>query len=440
MTTAEKCRCRVHDVFSDGTVEDRPGPWAIRRDFPLIDRRPLIYLDNAATTHKPSLVLDAEHDFNVFHNANAHAGGHRLAREATEILRDSRRAVAEFVGAAPDEIVFTKSATEALNLVARVVQDAGRVTGPDDEIVITELEHHANIIPWQMLAERTGAVLRRIPVSVRASDHGRLDLTGLDEAITPRTRIVALCHESNVCGTITSPAPLVARARAVGALTVLDACQSIAHMPVHLPSLDVDLAVFSGHKMYGPTGIGALWGRRGLLADLPPYLGGAHMEDAVTPRTTTYAPPPARFEAGTPMVAQALALAAACRYLQRLDRDALMAHESRLTEFTLRELRDVPGIRVIGPRTAELRGPVVSFTMRGRPAADVGANLDRAGIAVRTGDMSASPLCERFRAPELVRASYGIYTVEEEVAALVAALHDMAAGRHSTSRSAHDSS
>ncbi|TDB91184.1 aminotransferase class V-fold PLP-dependent enzyme [Actinomadura sp. KC216] len=309
MKTKEKCTCRVHDMFFAATAEGRYDPWDIRRDFSLINRPPLIYLDNAATTHKQSLALNAEQDFNVFHNANAHVGGHRLARKTTEILRDSRRAVADFVGAAPDEIVFTKSATEALNPVARVGQDSGRVTGPDDEIVITELTpRQLHPLADARRADGCGAAPhpRQCP-AVRSRPFGpgrsRPDDHVQDE--DPRTvpRVERVRHHH-------LPRPAGGEGTAVGALTVLDACQSIAYMPLHLPSLDVDLAVFSGHKMYGPTGIGAIWGRRALLADLPPYLGGAHMEDAVTPRQTPYAPPPARFEAGTPMVAQALALAA----------------------------------------------------------------------------------------------------------------------------------
>ena len=400
---------------------------AVRADFPLLartlrDGRPLVYLDSGATSQKPDPVLDAEQDFYLQRNAAVHRGAHQLAEEATEAFEQARSKVAALVGADDDEIVWTSGATAAINLVAYAFSNAtaGRggaeaerfVLAPGDEIVVTEAEHHANLVPWQELAARTGAVLRWLQVD----DDGRVRVDQADDVIGDRTRIVAFTHVSNVTGAITPVAPLVARAHAVGAVVVLDACQSVPYMPVDLHALGVDFAAFSAHKMLGPTGVGALYGRRELLAAMPPVTTGGSMVEVVTMTETTYAPPPQRFEAGTQPVAQAVAMGAAADYLRELGMEGVLAHERALAAELL-EIRHIPGVRVIGPTDVTDRLAVVSFVVDGVHAHDVGQVLDDDGIAVRGGHHCAQPLHRRFGVAATARASASVYTTSEEVAA-----------------------
>ena len=400
---------------------------AVRADFPLLartlrDGRPLVYLDSGATSQKPDPVLDAEQDFYLQRNAAVHRGAHQLAEEATEAFEQARSKVAALVGADDDEIVWTSGATAAINLVAYAFSNAtaGRggaeaerfVLAPGDEIVVTEAEHHANLVPWQELAARTGAVLRWLEVD----DDGRVRVDQADDVIGERTRIVAFTHVSNVTGAITPVAPLVARAHAVGAVVVLDACQSVPYMPVDLHALGVDFAAFSEHKMLGPTGLGVLSGRRELLAAMPPVTTGGSMVEVVTMTETTYAPPPQRFEAGTQPVAQAVAMGAAADYLRELGMEGVLAHERALAAELL-EIRHIPGVRVIGPTDVTERLAVVSFVVDGVHAHDVGQVLDDDGIAVRVGHHCAQPLHRRFGVAATARASASVYTTSEEVAA-----------------------
>ncbi|QAY62394.1 cysteine desulfurase [Xylanimonas allomyrinae] len=405
---------------------------AVRADFPLLGRtvrggRPLVYLDSGATSQKPNVVLEAEVDFYERRNAAVHRGAHQLAEEATEAFESARAAVASFVGADDDEIVWTSGATAALNLIAYAFSNAtlGRgapessrfVLRPGDEIVVTEAEHHANLVPWQELCARTGAVLRWFGVG----EDGRLDLTDVASVIGERTRIVAFGHVSNVTGAVAPVATLVAAARAVGAYTVLDACQSVPHLPVDLHALDVDFAAFSGHKMLGPTGVGALYGRRELLAAMPPFQTGGSMVEVVTMQTTTYAPPPQRFEAGTQMVAQAIGMGVAAQWLGELGMPAVAAHEQTLAAELL-QIATIPGVRVIGPLDTTDRLAVVSFVVDGVHAHDVGQVLDDQGIAVRVGHHCAQPLHRRFGIAATARASASVYTTLDEVRAFREAL------------------
>jgi cysteine desulfurase/selenocysteine lyase len=405
----------------------------IRADFPILSRtvrddRPLVYLDSGATAQRPRQVLDAERAFLEQHNAAVHRGAHQLAEEATDAYESARARIAAFVGADPNEVVFTKNATEGINLVAYAFGNASIRTAlgpesarfalePGDEIVVTELEHHANLVPWQELCRRTGAVLRWYSVT----DDGRLDLDSLE--LSERTKIVAFAHQSNVLGSVLPVAELVERARAVGALTVLDACQSVPHQPVNLTALGVDFAAFSGHKMLGPSGVGVLWGRGELLAALPPFLTGGSMIELVRMEGSTYAPPPQRFEAGVPMTSQAVGLGAAVDYLNGLGMEAVFAHELALTGAALDGLAQVPGVRIIGPRDLSERGGAVSFVVDGVHAHDVGQVLDDRGVAVRVGHHCAWPLHRRFGVAATVRATFAVYNTPDEVAALVDGVH-----------------
>ncbi|CAL8976966.1 putative cysteine desulfurase [Cellulomonas sp. T2.31MG-18] len=399
---------------------------AVRADFPLLSRtlrdgRPLVYLDSGATSQKPEVVLDAEQDFYTQRNAAVHRGAHQLAEEATEAFEGARSRVASFVGVAADELVWTSNATAGINLVAYAMSNAslGRggaaarrfALGPGDEIVVTEAEHHANLVPWQELAARTGATLRWLGVD----DDGRIRLEDLATVVGERTRVLAFTHASNVTGAITPVDAFVARAREVGAFTVLDACQSVPHLPVDLHALGVDFAAFSGHKMLGPTGVGALYGRRELLADLPPFLTGGSMVEVVTMEQTTYAPPPQRFEAGTQMVAQAVGMGVAADYLAELGMDAVAAHERQLAGLLLDAVASVPGVRVIGPTDNRDRLATVSFVVDGVHAHDVGQVLDDAGVAVRVGHHCAQPLHRRFGVAATARATASVYTTEAEI-------------------------
>lgn len=401
---------------------------AIRADFPILGRMldpetPMIYLDGGATSQRPRQVIDAEVAYLTHDNAAVKRGAHRMAAAATDAYEDSRETVARFLGApTPDEVVFTKNATEALNLVARSLGD-GDASNPEhlrvregDEILVTEMEHHANLVPWQELARRTGATLRWIPMA----DDFTLDLSELDSLLTERTRVVAFTHQSNVLGTINPVARLVEAARAVGALTVLDAAQSAPHMPFDVAALGVDFVALSGHKMLGPTGIGVLWGRYEHLAAMPPFLTGGSMIEVVHLDHSTYAEPPARFEAGTPPISQAVGLAAACDYLTALGMPAIAEHERALTDRALRGLAGIDGVRIIGPAAGPERAGAVSFELAGRHPHDVGQVLDSLGIEVRVGHHCAWPLHRRFGLHGTTRASFSVHTTDAEVDAFIA--------------------
>jgi len=403
-------------VALDATELDR-----VRADFPILNRvmrggSRLAYLDSGATSQKPWQVLDAERDFLTTSNGAVHRGAHQLMEEATDAFEAGRADIAAFVGAGPEELVFTKNATEALNLVSYVLGDSRsrNAIGPGDVIVTTELEHHANLIPWQELARRTGATLRWYGVT----DDGHLDLDSLK--LDDRVKVIAFTHHSNVTGTGVPVAELVRRAKSVGAVTVLDACQSVPHRPVDFASLDVDFAAFSGHKMLGPTGIGALYGRAGLLAELPPFLTGGSMIETVTMSSATYAAPPQRFEAGTQMTSQVVGLAAAARYLSGIGMSAVATHEHRLVAATLAGLTEMPEVRIIGPTDPELRHSPVAFVVDGVHAHDVGQVLDDDGVAVRVGHHCAAPLHRRFGVAATVRASFAVYNTLDEVDRLIA--------------------
>lgn len=405
---------------------------ALRADFPLLAERvngqPLVYLDSGATSQKPQAVIDAEVAFLTRANSAVHRGAHTLAAEATELFEDARATVAGFVGASPEQLVWTSGATAGLNLVAYSIGNASVGRGapassrfalqPGDEIVVTEAEHHANLIPWQELAARTGAVLRHLPVR----DDGTLDTDAAADVIGDRTRIVAFTHVSNVLGIVNPVAELVALARGVGALTVLDACQSAPHMPLDLPALGVDLAVFSGHKMLGPYGIGGLYGRSEVLEALPPFLTGGSMITTVTLDEAKYLPPPQRFEAGTQPVSQAIGLAAAVRYLDGIGMDAVHAHEKTLEVRMASGLREIPGLRLLGDAPGADRVGLWSFEVEGVHAHDVGQFLDARGVAVRVGHHCAQPLHRRFGLTASVRASTALYNTADDVDTFLDAL------------------
>ncbi|MEV2277196.1 cysteine desulfurase [Nocardiopsis sp. NPDC049922] len=406
---------------------------AIRKDFEILsrtvrDERPLVYLDSGATSQKPRRVLDAEREFYERHNAAVHRGAHQLAEEATDAYEAARETIARFVGAVPGEVVFTKNATEAINLVAYAMSNAATAddglrrfeVGPGDEIVVTEMEHHANLVPWQQLCQRTGATLRWFPVT----EEGRLDLSDLDDLVNERTRMVAFAHQSNVLGTVNPVATIVARAREVGALVLLDACQSVPHMPVDVAELGVDFLAFSGHKMLGPNGIGVLWARRELLEAMPPFITGGSMIGVVHMEYSTWAEPPQRFEAGVPMAPQAVALAAACDYLSEVGMDRVAEHEHRLTAYALERVGAVEGVRIIGPTEAVDRGSAVSFVVDGIHPHDLGQVLDDRGVEVRVGHHCAWPLHRRLGIPATTRASFYLYNTLEDVDALVSAIQD----------------
>lgn len=402
---------------------------AIRADFPILDEtlngQPLIYLDSGATAQKPRVVLDAEIDFLTRNNSAVHRGAHTLAAEATELFEDARATVAGFVGAAPDDLVWTSGATAAINLVAYAIGNATAGRGapasarfalaPGDEIVVTEAEHHANLIPWQELAARTGAVIR----AIRVHDDATLDLAHAASVISERTRIVAFTHVSNVSGIVSPVAELVALAREVGALTVLDACQSAPHLSVDFPALGVDLAAFSGHKLLGPYGIGALYGRSDILEALPPFLTGGSMITDVTIDSAEYMPAPLKFEAGTQPVSQAVGLAAAVRYLEGLDMQAVHAREQDLGNRMIAGLSEIPGVRVLGDADGVERVGLASFDVTGVHAHDVGQFLDARGIAVRVGHHCAKPLHRRLGLTASVRASASVFTTDEDITALL---------------------
>ncbi len=414
---------------------------ALRAQFPILDREVrgggrLIYLDSAATTQKPLAVLDAERDYYLTSNAAVHRGAHQLAEEATEAFEGSRARIAAFVGARADDLVFTRNATESLNLMAyafsnataksrmgEILPEATRrfVLEPGDEIVVTQMEHHANLIPWQEVCSKTGAVLRWIPLTTE----GRLDLDSLPSVITSRTRVVAFTQQSNLLGTINPVSPIVDAARAVGALVILDACQSVPHMPIDVASLGVDAIAWSGHKMLGPTGIGCLWATPETLDAMPPFITGGSMIETVTMEASTFAPPPKRFEAGVPMVAQAVGLAAACDFLAEVGMDRVADHEHRLTAHALDRLVSERGVRVVGPTDNVMRGSAVSFVVDGVHPHDVGQILDDRGIAVRVGHHCAWPGCRAMEVPATTRMSPYIYNDVDDIDAFVDALSDV---------------
>jgi cysteine desulfurase/selenocysteine lyase len=397
---------------------------AIRADFPILKREirgtnRLIYLDSGATSQKPNSVMAAERDFYENHNAAVHRGAHQLAEEATELYEGARAKVAAFINADIDEVIFTKSATESINAIAYSLGNARAGSKfhikPGDRIVVSEMEHHANLIPWQELSARTGAEL----VWFKVSDNGRLDLSNMDELINERTKIVALTHQSNVLGTIVPLDQVTAKAHSVGALFVLDACQSVPHYKVDVKALNVDFIAFSGHKMLGPTGVGILWGKKSLLDEMPPFLTGGSMIETVTMESATYLGAPKRFEAGVPNMAQAIGLGAAVDYLNAIGLDEIHAHEVELTKRALDGLQSIKGLSVIGPKELEMRGGVVSFAVEGVHPHDLGQALDQYGIAVRTGHHCAWPLMRRFKTVATTRASFYLYNDFDEIEALV---------------------
>ena len=404
-------------------------PLTIRKDFPIFGRsirdgKRLVYLDSGATSQKPSVVIDAESDFYRNHNAAAHRGAHQLAEEATEAIESARGIIADFLGGATDEIIFTKSSTEALNLLAYSIGSAAKENPfhlkAGDEIVVSEMEHHANLIPWQQLAKRTGAVLKWFEVE----PNGRLDLSNMKSVITDRTKIVALTHQSNVLGTINPLAEIVKRAHEVGAIFILDACQSVPHMPVNVTDLDIDFLVFSGHKAVGPTGVGVLWGRASLLADLPPFLFGGSMIESVTMTDATWAPAPRKFEAGVPNMAQIVGLGAAVNYLTNIGMQKIHSHEIEITQYAISKLQEVEEVRIIGPTDMNLRGGAVSFTLGEIHPHDLGQYLDNSGIAVRTGHHCAWPLTRKMGVPSTTRASFYLYNTIEDIDALITGVRD----------------
>jgi cysteine desulfurase / selenocysteine lyase len=400
------------------------NPIEVRKDFPIFTRtirdgKRLVYLDSGATAQKPQDVINAEMDFYQMHNAAVHRGAHQLAEEATDLFEGARSKVAAFIGAATDEVIFTKSATESINLIAYAMGNAPignrfHLTA-GDEIVVSQMEHHANLIPWQQLAARTGAILRWFDVTAE----GRLDLTQIPTLITDKTKVVALTHQSNVLGTINPLDQIVAAAHAVGAVVVLDACQSVPHMKVDVAALDIDFLAFSGHKAVGPTGVGVMWGRAALLEELPPFLTGGSMIADVSMTSASWAPAPAKFEAGVPNMAQAVGLGAAVDYLSAIGMDQIAAHEHALTADLMKKLLEIDEVALVGPLTMVDRGGALSFTVAGIHPHDLGQFLDSQGIAVRTGHHCAWPLTRSLGVPATTRASLYLYNTIEDNDALI---------------------
>ena len=398
---------------------------AIAKDFPILDRtirdgKRLVYLDSGATSQKPNVVIDAESNFYRLHNAAVHRGAHQLAEEATDAYEGAREIVATFLNASVDEIVFTKGATESLNLISYAMGNAAPGNRfhlkAGDSIVVTEMEHHANLIPWQQLAARTGATLKWFTVT----EDGRLDLSQVNSVIDEKTKVVALTHQSNVLGTINPLGAITERAHEVGAVVVLDACQSVPHMKTDVKALGVDFLAFSGHKAVGPTGVGIFWGRAELLADLPPFLTGGSMIENVTMESATWAQAPRKFEAGVPNMAQAVGLGAALTYLTGIGMEKIHQHEIALTKYLLEGLSAITDLHIIGPKTIELRGGVVSFTLGDIHPHDLGQYLDSQGIAVRTGHHCAWPLTRKLGVPATTRASVYLYNTTDDLDALIA--------------------
>ena len=397
----------------------------VRKDFPIFERtirdgKKLVYLDSGATSQKPLSVIDAESNFYKFHNAAVHRGAHQLAEEATDAYEGARLKVAKFLGAREEQIVFTKGATESLNLIAYAMGNAAPGTRfaltSKDMIVVTEMEHHANLIPWQQLAARTGAKLSWFEIT----PDGRLDLSNINSVITENTKVVALTHQSNVLGTIIPLEAIVARAHEVGAVVVLDACQSAPHMPIDVTELGVDFLVFSGHKALGPTGVGVLWSS--LLDDLPPFLYGGSMIETVTMTSATWAPAPRRFEAGVPNMAQAVGLGAALDYLMSIGMHEVHSHEVALTKYLIDKLQQISDLKIVGPTSIDSRGGAVSFTVGEIHPHDLGQYVDSQGVAVRTGHHCAWPLTRKLGVPATTRASLYLYNEESDCDALFDAI------------------
>jgi len=405
-------------------------PARIKRDFPILERtvrdgKPLIYLDSAATSQKPRSVLDAERGYYESCNAAVHRGAHQLAEEATEAYESARVSIARFVGSEPSEIVYTKNATESLNLAAYAFsnatalhraggnppQDPRFIIAPGDNVVVTEMEHHANLVPWQELCAKTGAHLRWLKVT----DEGRLDLSSMDRVIDARTKVVSIVHQSNLLGTINPVPDVMLRARQVGAVGIVDACQSLPHMPIRIRELGADLVAWSGHKMLGPTGIGFLWGTAEILAAMPPFLTGGSMIELVTMESSTYAMAPQKFEAGTQMTAQTIGMHAAVDYLSSLGMEAVAEHEHALTGYALDQISKLSGVTVVGPLDNVNRGSAISFTVQGLHPHDVGQVLDSRGVAVRVGHHCAWPLCRRLGVPATTRLSTYVYNDRSDI-------------------------
>ena len=393
-----------------------------KNDFPILKRKvrggnTLIYLDSGATSQKPEIVIEAEANFYRTKNAAVHRGAHLVAEEASEVYEGARENVARFIGAKSDEVIFTKSATESLNLIAYSLgnPESKFHLKSGDEIVVSEMEHHANLIPWQQLAKRVGAKLTWFKIT----DEGRLDLSDIDKLINQKTKIVAITHQSNVLGTIVPLALITKAAHAVGAVVVLDACQSAPHFAVDVKKLEVDFLAFSGHKVLGPTGIGVLWGKAELLDQLEPSLFGGSMVDSVTMQGATWAKAPRKFEAGVPNMAQAVGLSAAIDYISEIGMDKVAQHEQDLTKQLISGLQNISGVQVVGPVDMKDRGGVVSFTVDGVHPHDVGQYLDQFGIAVRTGHHCAWPLMRRLNLVGTTRASFHLYNDENEVKVLL---------------------
>ena len=394
----------------------------IRADFPILDQevngKRLVYLDNAASTQKPRQVIEAIDRFYRRDNANVHRGVHELSHRATEAYEQARGKVARLFGIADEgELVWTKGTTEGLNLIAYTWGLANIRAG--DEILLTVMDHHSNLVPWQILAQRTGAKLRFLDID----DQGRLDLSALDDLLTERTKLVSVAHVSNALGTVHPISKIAERAHAVGAVMVVDGAQSAPHMPVDVPSLGADFYAFSGHKMCGPTGIGGLWGRRELLEAMPPFHGGGDMIDVVELESSTYAPLPMKFEAGTPHIAGAVGLGAAADYLGAIGRDAILAHERQLMAYAMERMAEVPDLTIHGPRDVAERSAVVSFSLADVHPHDIATILDQEGVAVRAGHHCCQPLMRRMCLPATARASFYLYSGTDDVDRLVDALH-----------------
>jgi cysteine desulfurase/selenocysteine lyase len=397
----------------------------VRQDFPIFERtirdgKKLVYLDSGATSQKPLSVIEAESNFYKFTNAAVHRGAHQLAEEATDAYEGARLKVANFLGAKEEEIVFTKNATESLNLVAYAMGNAEPgsrfALTSKDQIVVTEMEHHANLIPWQQLAARTGAELKWFEVT----SEGRLDLSAINTIITENTKVVALTHQSNVLGTINPLEAITARAHEVGAVVVLDACQSVPHMPIDVKKLNVDFLAFSGHKALGPTGVGVLWSS--VFEELPPFLFGGSMIETVTMTSATWAPAPRKFEAGVPNMAQAVGLGAALDYLSEIGMQSIFDHEVELTGYLMNGLLQIPELSIVGPLNTDARGGSVSFTVGHIHPHDLGQYLDSQGVAVRTGHHCAWPLTRKLGVSATTRASLYLYNDESDCDALFAAI------------------
>ena len=409
----------------------------IKQDFPILQRtvrgnKPLVYLDNGATSQKPVQVLDAERQFYLSSNAAPHRGAHQLAEEATAAYEESRARIAGFVSAPASSIIFVKNATEALNLVAYSFSNATAlaqwgtrvdprfVLAPGDSVVVSEMEHHANLVPWQEVCAKTGATLRWFGLT----DDGRLDLSNIDELIDDTTKVVSIVHQSNILGTINPVSEIMSRAHSVGAIGVVDGCQSVPHLPVDVSSLGADLLMWSGHKMLAPSGIGMLYGTAEILDAMPPFLTGGSMIASVQMEKSTYAAAPQKFEAGVPMVAQAVGLTAAVSYLEGIGMEVVADHEHRLTEYALRLLSDIEGVRIIGPTTTTDRGSAISFVVEGIHPHDVGQVLDNEGIAVRVGHHCAWPTCRRYSVPATTRISPYLYNDLSDIDAAAAAIRE----------------